>query len=74
MNQRCTDVSAFSKPLETRTEMIKFVLLGLALSEELNVRISHGYTGYLFLSSDKRFECGLDLAQIGREACSGSFL
>ena len=52
--------------------MLKIVLLGLALGEELNVRISHGYTGYLFLSSDKSFECGLDLAQIGRDACLGN--
>ena len=55
-------------------EMIKFILIGLTLSEELNVRISHGYTGYLFLSSDKSLECGLDLTQIGTDACLGKFL
>ena len=54
--------------------MWKLLLFEFALSQELSARISHDYTGYLFLSSDKSFECGLDLAQIGREACLGRSL
>ena len=53
-------------------KIINLLIFALGISQELEFKISHEITGYLFIIGTKSYKCSLPLDEVALQACTQS--